>query len=250
MLELWKPLKLKENANNFNPVIFDELGGIIPNNKGLRPFVIFYDDKEDCYYYLRARDAYIRDKRTKELIRKKNYKYEVEVHTHSESKLFSKDSLIDCSQIFKCDCELLESLVDLESEYYTQTKKLDQYYIEELKNNLKAAIMEIPPYLSIIEVKVDDQGNTYGESLYLCEEKLDLYIEKDNIGVIDFYYDYNDLDINNLISTKSNNAYTNNRFNNGINFCKIFLNEYFPNELEEFIKIQDLQKSNSKEKEM
>ena len=247
MLTLWMSLKIKENNNRFNPVIFDELGGIISNNKGLRPFVIFYDDKQDCYYYLRARDAYIRDKRTKELIRKKNYKYEVEVHTHSESKLFSKDSLIDCSQIFKCNRELLESLVDLESEYYTQTKILDQYYIEELKNNLKDAIFEIPPYLSIIEVKMDDKGNTYGESLYLCDEKLDLYIEKDNIGVIDFYYDYNDLDINNLISIKSNNAYTNQRFNNGINFCKLFLEEYFENEIDEFNKLQGLDKTQDKE---
>ena len=247
MLTLWMPLKIKENNNRFNTVIFDELGGIIPNNKGLRPFVIFYDDSQDCYYYLRARDAYIRDKRTKELIRKKNYKYEVEVHTHSESKLFSKDSLIDCSQIFKCNRELLESLVDLESEYYTQTKILDQYYIEELKNNLKDAIFEIPPYLSIIEVKVDDKGNTYGESLYLCDEKLDLYIEKDNVGVIDFYYDYNDLDINNLISTKSDNAYTNQRFNNGINFCKLFLEEYFENEIDEFNKLQGLDKTQDKE---
>ena len=56
MLQLWKPLLMLKDKNNL--VIFDEIGLKIPENKGFRPFVIFYDDKEDCYYYLRSRGAW------------------------------------------------------------------------------------------------------------------------------------------------------------------------------------------------
>ena len=56
MLELWKPLLVLKDKNN--PVLFNEIGFKYNNpNKNLRPFVIFYDDNDDCYYYLKARDA-------------------------------------------------------------------------------------------------------------------------------------------------------------------------------------------------
>ncbi len=62
--------------------------------------------------------------------------------------------------------------------------------IEDIKNLLFEAIMEIPPYLSIIEVKIDDQGNTYGESLYLCEQKINEKFDLANLLGVDFNEEY------------------------------------------------------------
>lgn len=235
MLELWKPLLILKDKDN--PVIFDELGFKIPNNKGLRPFVIFYDDKEDCYYYLRVRDANYKNWLTGETKTKKAFKGEIFV-SQNDYGLMTKDSYVDCSQIFKCNRELLESLVDKNDILYKNTKILSNFDISEIKDMIKHCIFEVPPYLSIVEVKLDDKGNTYGESLYLCNEKLnnlyDVYDSYDEIA--------NDFKLNQFISNKSDySSWSNNRYNTGIEFCKLFLKEYFPNEIDKFNKIQNQQ---------
>ena len=120
--------------------------------------------------------------------------------------------------------------------------------IEDIKNLLFEAIFEIPPYLSIIEVKMDDKGNTYGESLYLCEQKINEKFDLANLLGVDFNEEYEQK----LLDLKSNKndirSRVKNRFNNGIEFCKMFLNEYFPNEIQDFAKVQEL--NSSKEREL
>lgn len=71
-------------------------------------------------------------------------------------------------------CELLESLIDKDSKFYTSTIKLPKNDIIRIKESIRDNIFEVPPYLSIIEVKLDEY-ETYGESLYLCPEKLKLF---------------------------------------------------------------------------
>ena len=240
MLELWKPLLVLKDKNN--PVIFDDLGFKYERDKSLRPFIIFYDDKQDCYYYLKARNAEYQDFKTKQTKLKKQFKGEIFV-SQSDFGLLSKDSYVDCSQIFKCNRELLESLIDVEDELFKITNELFDFDKSEIKDKIKECIFEIPPYLSIIEVKMDNQGNTYGESLYLCDEKLDYYNEE-----LDFYVEIaSNFKLKQFLSNKSNySSWSNNRFNNGIEFCKMFLNEYFPNEIDNFAKVQEL--NNSKER--
>lgn len=57
MLELFKTLEILGDSDN--PALFSELAERISENygidKGLRPFVIFYDNKN--YWYLKSRDA-------------------------------------------------------------------------------------------------------------------------------------------------------------------------------------------------
>ena len=238
MLELWKPLKTLNDRNN--PVIFNELGQGYFGDKSLRPFIIFYDDKEDCYYYIKARTLKQFSKIQKgEIIIKQ---------TISSEGLFTNDSLVDCSQIFKCERQLLESLIDTNDKLYKSTFILPDNDIKRILESINENIMEIPPYLSIVEVKLDNKDNTYGESLYLCDEK---YLDVEQKIYDDIY---NGDDIHDLTDLKSNindkYSFQRNRYNTGINFCKMFLNEYFPNEIEEFIKIQDLQKSKSNEREL
>ena len=252
MLELWKPIQTLKEENN--PVIFDQLGfkytTKYSKQKSIRPFVIFYDDKEDCYYFLKSQSAHYSANHPNKNIAgqlKIPKKGEVLISYSEDGGLFKKDSYVDCSQIFKCNRELLESLVDKECDLYKYTNKLKEPQINKILVEMCNCIFEIPPYLSILEIKLNEQEETYAKSLYLCDEKLD-----DELMKLDDYdleangIDADDYYSNNLSFSNANNI----RYNTGINFCKMFLNEYFPNEIEEFIKIQDLQKSNSKEKEM
>ncbi len=45
MLELWKPIKVNRKNHRHQSVIFDTFGKEYHTN--FRPFVIFYDDKDD-----------------------------------------------------------------------------------------------------------------------------------------------------------------------------------------------------------
>ena len=97
MLELWKPLLILKNKNN--PVVFDIAGNkfsdepinnyIRPEVDNNHPFVISYDDKEDCYYYLKARGAwdYNKDK-----LKPKFNQFEIEIHEEVEG-LFKKKNI-------------------------------------------------------------------------------------------------------------------------------------------------------------
>ena len=235
MLELWKPLKTLNDRRN--PVIFNELGQAYLGDKSLRPFIIFYDDHEDCYYYIKARTLKQFSKIQKgEIIIKQ---------TISSEGLFTNDSLVDCSQIFKCERQLLESLIDTNDKLYKSTFILPDNDIKRILESINENIMEIPPYLSIVEVKMDDKNNTYGESLYLCNEK---YLDVEQKIYDDIY---NGDDIHDLTDLKSNKndkySFQRSCYNTGINFCKLFLEEYFENEIDEFNSLQGLDKSKDKE---
>lgn len=247
MLELWKPIKVKkENSSNIEgPVIFDPLGYQYRN--AFRPFVIFYDDQEDCYWYLKAKGLYIykdgeekRRKIHKYVINNKEIETEIPVLPDPESALFSKASLVDCSQIFKCDRRLLETLVE-NDETLRNTKYLSKAYQADILEKMRDLIMEVPPLISILEIKVSERNKTYAESLYLHEE-----IFYDNNEDYDGQQleNFNDFD-----SSKDGNFYHKERYQNGIQFCEMFLKEYFPEELDEFRNLQDLKKSSTLDNE-
>lgn len=238
MLQLWKPLKTLNDRHN--PVIFNELGQGYFGNKSLKPFLIFYDNNEDCYYYAKARTLkqFSKIQKGEIIIRQ----------TISSEGLFTNDSLVDCSQIFKCDRQLLESLIDINDKLYNSTFILPDNDIKRILESIIENIMEVPPYLSIVELKIDDKGNTYGESLYLCDEK---YLEVEQKIYEDIY---NGDDIHDLTDFKSNikdkYSFQKSRYYVGINFCKMFLNEYFPKELNKFIEIQNLENDQQKERKI
>ncbi len=247
MLPLWKPLLTLKNKNN--PVIFTELEDKYSTDAEIKklgrtkvsdehPFVIFYDDNEDCYYYLKARSFYYHSNKT---ITKNEKPWEVMVKRTENFGLFAMDSLVDCSQIFKCNRELLESLIDTNDDYYKNTDILNNHYINKIKEITLNCIMQVPPYLSIIEVKLNNNGETYAKSLYLCEEKINEIEEQ----IKEYPVDVN-IDLDFYVS-KKDSKYNEERlrYQNGINFCEMFLNEYFPNLLEEFKNIQEINQDNS-----
>jgi len=182
-LELFKPLKMLKDKSN--PIIFDELGLPYPiiwqKNKGLRPFVIFYDEKNDTYWYIKSRDALRRNQENYKTEKYKNEKYKITYKgeiliKESNIGLFEKESYVDCSQIFKIDANLLESLVDKENVLYKTTLVLDETLQKIILNKINKFVNEEPPYLSIIEVyKIGNELKA--NSLYLCPEKF-AFLEK------------------------------------------------------------------------
>jgi len=170
-LELFKPLMMLKDK--MNPVLFDEIGIPYTNKwgkeKGFRPFVIFYDNKNDVYWYIKARDALNRDLKYNKNKYKTEEKGEILIKEADEG-LFKKESYIDCSQIFQIDAELLESIVDKERILYKQTSILSKDDQDIILNKINECFNEKPPYLSIIEVyKMGDELKA--NSLYLCQEK-------------------------------------------------------------------------------
>ena len=129
----------------------------------------------------------------------------------------------------------LESLIDKDSPIFKQTTQLSDFYIKEIRDMIKFCVMQIPPYLSIVEVKINENNETYAKSLYLCDEKLDNMYE-----IYDSYDELaNEFNLDEFKSSPSDYSSTSNiRYQNGIDFCKLFLNEYFSNEIEKFNQIQ------------
>lgn len=231
-LQLWKPYQFLKDSSK--PLIFNEIEQYYdPMSKSYRPFVIFYDDKNDCYYYLKCR--------TKTNFNNKLEGIEVLVPksnaTEPEAGLLFNDSYVDCTQIFKINGPLLESLVDM--------KHVGNFYSQEIADVDKKAIldtmfsniMQVPPNLSIIEVS-NKNNFLSAESLYLspkkCEEvkrklEQDIYPAEYAKDIEYFKSEKNDKDIQ-----------SNNRYNAGIKFCETFLNEYFPEDIQEFRQIQNL----------
>ena len=133
----------------------------------------------------------------------------------------------------------------MKNETYIETRILPDFYISEILDKIKEQIFEVPPNLSIVEVQLDNNNNTIGKSLYINETKLNNYAND-----FDEYDEINtNIFLEQLISTKSSySSWSNKRYNNGIEFCKMFLNEYFPNEIDNFAKVQEL--NSSKEREL
>jgi hypothetical protein len=165
--------------DKLNPVLFNEIGIKYATKwgqeKGFRPFIIFYDNKNDTYWYIKARGALNKNTKYNKSEYKKIEKAEILIKEADEG-LFKKESYIDCSQIFQIDADLLESLVDKESKLYSETSILNKDQQNLILNKINDCVNEEPPYLSILEVyKMGDELK--GVSIYLCPEKHE-YLEK------------------------------------------------------------------------
>lgn len=244
MLELlWKPFKVIKSKEN--PVVFDELCSKYGNDKSFRPLVIFYDEKTDNYYFLKVRAAFISDNSVNppKVYQKEQLKGEVLVPCSTEKNgLFSKDSYVDCSQIFIMKKNELESLVDFNSDEFKKTKKLSDKYICEILNSIKNCLYEKPPYFSILKIFINSSGITESKSLYLCDQKIsEILSRKKDIK--------NKTNLSEFFSNNNSNSLSQNRFQNGINFCSKFLDKYFPNEKEKFLNsFKDSNKDNENKK--
>ena len=212
-LELFKPFM--ELNNKSNPIIFNELGFDLEfkgKTKGIRPIIIFYDKKNDNYWYIKSRDAL-----NKKNTNKKKFKGEILIEK-SNIGLFKKDSYIDCSQIFKIDAYLLESLVNKNHKMHNQTSVLEKNQQELILNKINNYLNQEPPYLSIVEV-YKEKDKIKGSSLYLCPEKYN-FLEESQKESIEYK--------NRLYEAKSNKD--SDKYLEAIEFKENFQEEYFPSQ--------------------
>ncbi|WP_404913738.1 hypothetical protein NBX26_01690 [Mesomycoplasma hyopneumoniae] len=72
-----------------------------------RPVIIFHDTEENYYYYIKARDARLDDGRLKN-----PFQGEILIpKSDKPNTLFTKDSYLDCSQIFYIHGNQLDELI-------------------------------------------------------------------------------------------------------------------------------------------
>ncbi len=214
-LELFKPF-MKLN-NKSNPIIFDELGFRLERNrnpKGVRPFIIFYDKKNDNYWYVKSRGV-----ANKNGSDNKQKKGEILIGKNNIG-LFEKNSYIDCSQIFKIDAYLLESLVDKNHETHNKTCILEKNEQELILNEINNCLNQEPPYLSIVEV-YKEKDEIKGSSLYLCSEKYKVLEKESKKETLEYK--------NRLYDAESNKD--SDKYLEAIEFKINFQEEYFPNQI-------------------
>ncbi len=248
----WKPIVSFSNKDN--PILFSELGeayddeeeDVYTGLKGLitkqHIIIIFFENESMSYYYLRVRNVERLSKDANGRITRKTrntYQGEVWIKETTDGGLYDYDSLVDCSNIYKCKKELLESLIDTNSQYFKDTDELIEFDINNILTRLKENIMQKPPYLSIIETKLDKNNKTYGDSLFLSQTKiyeLDAICGLLRVDMSPYAQERcRVLNSSNIKLVPSSIT----RYNTGMNFCKVFLNKYFPEDLKSFDKIQN-----------
>ena len=180
-LELFKSLILSKNEL-LNPALFFETG--IPyressshcsdrfnasiTNKQDRIFIIFYDEKNHTYWYIKSRNNYS-DGEFKELEKG-------EILIEESIDLSEKALYIDSSTIFRIDADLLESLVDKNLDENNENYVLNKDQQKLILNKMNTFFSQEVPYLSIVEVyKMGDRLKAI--SLYLCQEKYEYWYE-------------------------------------------------------------------------
>lgn len=229
-IQLFRPLKMLTGK----PIIFNEFCHYLdPEHKSYRPFIIFYDDKQDCYYYLKARDARKSDGSLKTIYNMDSPYFRGEVFikgTNEKYSLLEKDSLIDCSQIFKIDRDYLEMIVDTNHITYKKTNQLKDQDINKILEGVATCMLQVPPYLSIIEVSPAEKCFPVADSLYLCPEKL---------TDTNYLYDRGWIFIKDGLKPQDFEL-TTEKLEYAKDFCRMFLNEYFPEEIENFENLQDI----------
>nr|WP_236607967.1 hypothetical protein [Mesomycoplasma hyopneumoniae] len=119
-----------------------------------RPVIIFHDTEENYYYYIKARDARLDDGRLKN-----PFQGEILIpKSDKPNTLFTKDSYLDCSQIFYIRESELEELVKNHPETeILDSKELEFDQVEKMFNNIYECLTSKPPYIVISKVSYDSK---------------------------------------------------------------------------------------------
>ncbi|MBG0730758.1 Mbov_0400 family ICE element protein [Mycoplasma sp. 'Moose RK'] len=156
----------------FKTLVFNSLSQEIK----VRPVIIFYDSEEDYYYYIKARDAYNKNGKLK-----KRRQGEVLIEKSDKpNTLFTKDSYLDCSQIFYInDIELKELTKKYPKTTILDSKELEYNQVEKIFENIYKCLTSEPPYIVISEVSYDlKTRKTKSDVQYASDEHLNNDYEK------------------------------------------------------------------------
>ncbi|WP_341513409.1 Mbov_0400 family ICE element protein [Mesomycoplasma ovipneumoniae] len=142
-------LKLKK-FSPFHAIAFNTFAQKIKE----RPVIIFHDTQNNYYYYIKARDAHGDDGELKE-----RFKGEILIKKSNKSNtLFTKDSYLDCSQIFYMqDSELEELAKNHPKAKILNSKELEFDQVEEMFNKIHECLTSKPPFIVISKVSYDSK---------------------------------------------------------------------------------------------
>ncbi|MCN0158402.1 Mbov_0400 family ICE element protein [Mesomycoplasma ovipneumoniae] len=129
-------------------LVFDSLGQWINS----RPVIIFHDAENNYYYYIKARDAYSDDEKQKEA-----FNGEILIEKSGEDNtLFTKDSYLDCSQIFYIHGNQLNELIKKHPKTkILNSKELKFNQVEKIFDKIYECLTSEPPHIVISEVSYD-----------------------------------------------------------------------------------------------
>ncbi|WP_404913742.1 hypothetical protein NBX26_01750 [Mesomycoplasma hyopneumoniae] len=174
--------KLKK-FSPFQTLVFNSLAQEIKE----RPVIIFHDTEQNYYYYIKARDARLDDGRLKN-----PFQGEILIpKSDKPNTLFTKDSYLDCSQIFYIRDSELEELVKNHPETeILDSKELEFDQVEKMFNNIYECLTSKPPYIVISKVSYDSKTKTtksevqYASDWHLKNDYAQAIAEVDNIEEI------------------------------------------------------------------
>ncbi|WNM16708.1 Mbov_0400 family ICE element protein [Mesomycoplasma ovipneumoniae] len=156
-------LKLKK-FSPFKTLAFNSLAQEIKE----RPVIIFHDTENNYYYYIKARDARSNDRKLK-----KSFDGEILIPKSGKSNtLFTKDSYLDCSQIFYMRDSELEELVKNHPEAeILDSKELEYDQVEEMFKKIHECLTSEPPYIVISKVSYDSKTKTTKSEVQYASNK-------------------------------------------------------------------------------
>lgn len=151
----------------FKATVFNSLAQEI----NARPVIIFHDTENNYYYYIKARDARLGDGRLKDA-------FDGEILIPKSDKpntLFTKDSYLDCSQIFYIrDSELEELVKKYPKTEILDSKELEFDQVEKMFGKINECLTSKPPYMVISRVSYDSKTKkTTSEVEYASDVHLD-----------------------------------------------------------------------------
>lgn len=223
-------------------LIFDEIG--IPYKKSygwVRPLVIFDYYRVNEYEYIKTRTHDINNP-NKNTPKPGEILLNPNKNKKNEEGLLRYSSYADCGQIFITKQEIFDPLINFEKNINKYAKPVSK---KKILNEMLNHIMTNPPFLSIVEIKVDERGKYYGVSRYLCDEKIE-YMKKfkaPNSMTNKVESFYKDVDFSKFRSVyDKNDINSTKRYKYGIDFCVDFLLKNFPNKINQFFENQKLDK--------
>ncbi|MDF9628055.1 hypothetical protein Q4497_01230 [Mesomycoplasma ovipneumoniae] len=129
-------------------LVFDSLGQAIES----RPVIIFHDTKNNYHYYIKAHDARLDDNTLKEA-----FDGEILIKKSGEDNtLFTKDSYLDCSQIFYIHGSELQELIKKHPKTkILNSKELEFNQVEKIFDKIYECLTSGPPHIVISQVSYD-----------------------------------------------------------------------------------------------
>ncbi|MGZ9428420.1 Mbov_0400 family ICE element protein [Mycoplasma sp. 1012] len=128
------------------------------------PVIIFYNEWEEIYYYLKCRSS----------IKHKNFRHELNgeyLIKKANNGLLNHDSFIDTAQIYKIFEKDLFKVFDKNNLLYLDTKFLDLDDIKNIYFMLWDNLKQNPPYVSLSEISIKNDQIT-AKTLYCHKDFL------------------------------------------------------------------------------